>query len=501
MGDAMNQFRVLRGCFVLLTGALAAPAVLADAGRCSALQTAGKFADTTVREAKYVAADATRGSPAFCEITGVISPNPKSHITAVYRLPENWNGRMLGIGGGGWAGNITLTVAAAPLARGYATAQTDGGHASPNGADVSWVKGNPEALTDFSHRAVHLTATTGKALVTSYYGKAAEHNYFQGCSTGGRMALMEAQRYPEDYEAIIAGAPVYTLLTQTSPIIRSRIFTAPGAALSEALVRRINAAALAACDAKDGLADGVVTDPRRCDWDPVAMQCPAGSAGSDACLTPRQVQAVREAYTTIRGKDGLVGNYALTRGGELGWLRFVPTTPGPRNAMTGDLTDLRAAIFGDADYDQSKFDPLTEQAKVHATPFAKEYEATNPDLKGFLARGGKLIMWHGFDDSGPSPYATIDYFDKVLKTNGSNADVRLFLAPGVYHCGGGPGADQFDLLTQLENWKEKGTAPTSIPARNATSGNERPLCPWPSLPYYDGKGDPKSAASFSCKAQ
>lgn len=483
---------------LLATGlalALLAPAAWADAAGCAALKAPG-LAATTVAEARFIAADAAKNIPAYCEVTATISPTPRSRITAVYRLPENWNGRMLGLGGGGWAGNILPATAAHALPRGYATAQTDGGHPSANGADVSWVKGNPDAVTDFSHRAVHLMTTTGKAVVTRYYGKAAERNYFQGCSTGGRMALMEAQRYPEDYDAIIAGAPVYTLLTQTSPIVRDRIFKAPGAAIPAPLMAKVNQRVLAACDAKDGVSDGVVTDPRSCDWDPAAMQCPAGASGED-CLSTAQVQALRKAYTTTRGSGGRIANYALTRGGELTWNTFVPTTPGPRNPMNGSLNELTPLILGTRD--GNTFDPARDQAAVHATPFAKEYEAANPDLRPFLARGGKLLMWHGFDDGGPSPFATIDYYEAVKRTSGADSAVRLFIAPGVGHCRGGPGADDYDPLTALETWDQKGVAPVRIPARNVSSGNERPLCPWPALPAYLGSGDPKSAASYACR--
>jgi feruloyl esterase len=498
-GMAMNLSSGRLGTLLpLLAMSLAAPAVLAGAEQCTALRTSGRFANTTVNNAQFIAADAARGSPAFCEITGVVKANPRSSITVVYRLPENWNGRLLGLGGGGWAGNIVLATAAPALARGYATAQTDGGHVSPNGADTAWVAGNPDALTDFSHRAVHLMTTTGKAVVAQYYGKSATRHYFQGCSTGGRMALMEAQRYPEDYDAIIAGAPVYTLLTQTSPIIRDRIFKAPGAAIPAPLMQRINAAALAACDKLDGLEDGIVTDPRRCTWDPAALQCAAGVSG-EQCLTPPQVKALRQAYSLTPGDAGRVGNYPLTRGGELTWQNFVPTTPGPRNAMSGSLGELRLPIFGKADYDATQFDPARDQSKVHATAFAREYEAANADLGPFLKRGGKLLMWHGFDDGGPSPFATIDYFDRVQKTNGRDAAVRLFIAPAVGHCRGGPGTDDFDALGELEKWDASQQAPMQIPARNARSGIERPLCPWPALPYYRGSGDAKSAASFECR--
>ncbi|MEO8313260.1 MAG: tannase/feruloyl esterase family alpha/beta hydrolase [Pseudomonadota bacterium] len=435
----------------------------------------------------------------YCELTAQASSVPGSHITMVYRLPDNWNGRMVGLGGGGWAGNITPGVAADALRRGYATAQTDGGHTSASGADTTWMHGNPIALTDFSHRAVHLMTVLGKQTIEKYYGEAPSHSYFQGCSTGGRMGLMEAQRYPQDYDGIIAGAPVYSLLVQTSPVVRAQIFAAPGAGLNPTQLLAVNKAVLGACDAADGLADGVVTDPRRCKWDPAAMACSAGQS-ADACLVPAQIAAVRRAYETLRTRNGTVGNYGLTRGGEAGWSRFIAASPDtPKNAMNGGLGDLIPYMFPAGGYDAATFDPARDQRAVHQTPFAAEYEAANPDLGPFLKRGGKLLLWHGFDDPGPSPFGTIDYYTAARKTRGADAGMQLYIAPGVYHCGGGPGADVFDLLTPLQRWVESGMRPAGITAHSSTRKNiERPVCPYPKLPYYTA-GDPQFAASFACK--
>ncbi len=213
---------------------MSAAAQQGSAARCQQLAGAGRIAEAQVQQAQHVDANPASGMPAYCELTAQTSSVPGSHITLVYRLPDNWNGRMLGLGGGGWAGNITLATATDGLKRGFATAQTDGGHVSASGADTSWMNGNPVALTDFSYRAVHLMTTLGKQVVAHYYGDAPSRSYFQGCSTGGRMGLMEAQRYPQDYDGVIAGAPVYTLLTQTSPVVRAQIFAAPGAGLNAA---------------------------------------------------------------------------------------------------------------------------------------------------------------------------------------------------------------------------------------------------------------------------
>ena len=255
---------------------------------------------------------------------------------------------------------------------------------------------------------------------------------------------------------------------------------------------------MAACVAADGVRDGVVTDPRSCGWDPGALQCKAGDSG-DECLTGPQVDALRKAYSTIRSRDGVVGNYALTRGGEAGWNPFVQTLPtGRLDSSNGALGALTVYMFGRDDYDTAHYDPAKDQAAVHRTPFAKEYEATQADLAPYLKRGGKLLLWHGFDDPGPSPYATIDYYERAKQKNGADSAIRLFLAPGVYHCRGGPGADDFDLISALDQWVEKGMAPAIIPAKNARTGAERPLCPWPALPYYKG-GDSKQLTSFDCR--
>jgi feruloyl esterase len=471
---------------------------------CAALLKPNAFANTQVQKAVRVAADAKSGMPTYCEVTALISPVPGSKITAVYRLPDDWNGRMLGLGGGGWAGNILLLpprpnvlTASAGLPRGYAVAQTDAGHDPADAASTIWVRDNPVAVTDFGYRGIHETAVLGKQVVASYYGKPADRNYFQGCSTGGRMAMMETQRFPDDYDGVIAGAPVYSLLVQTSSVVRDQIFRATGAEVSIKLLKQVNAAVLAACDANDGIADGVVTNPQACKWDPSQMQCKSGEDPA-SCLTQPQIEALRAAYRTQRTRSGVVGNYGLARGSEAGWNPFVATVAAaPRTAINGALGDLVPLMFGDDGFYLTQFNIEKHQAAVHQTPFAKEYEASSTDLSRFFGHGGKLIMWHGVDDPGPSALATQDYYVRAAKRNGPD-NLRYFAAPGVYHCGSGPGADQMDWLTALEQWVEKGKAPEQLTARNTKAGFERPLCAWPKLPRYVA-GDPKSAASFSCQ--
>ena len=484
----------------------ASHAAAAQESECARLAGANLVPNLTVASAKLVPADTAKGYPEFCEVTGTISPTPAQKIGVVYRLPTKWNGKLVGFGGGGWAGNVRPETAQAALNAGYAAAQTDGGHPSPGSGDTSWVApgGKPDevALQDFSHRAVHQMTVVGKQIVAARYGKPQSKAYFQGCSTGGRMALMEAQRYPEDYDGIIAGAPVYTLRVQAAEIWRDQIFTRPGAAITAEQGKMVHAASLAACDGADGIKDGIVTDPRACKFDPATVQCKAGQSG-DQCLTPAQVDAVRKAYTTFRAGNQ-VTVYQLGRGSEDAWGGFtnISNKAGPPARNLG----LRAAMFGDAGFDFGTFDPVKDTVKARQSPLAGYYEAANPDLTPFINRGGKLILWHGFDDPGPSALATVEYYDSVEKTTGGKVGAkklddsfRFFLAPGVYHCSGGPGADRFDMIAAMDNWVEKAEAPTRILATKANSKMSRPLCQYPKLPIFKGEGDPNDERNFQCK--
>ncbi|MEP7247644.1 MAG: tannase/feruloyl esterase family alpha/beta hydrolase [Gammaproteobacteria bacterium] len=495
--------------WVLFAG-MAVPSIgmAAERAACESLTTAGLFSHTSITSARSIPADLSKSLPAYCEVTGSVTPVPGSKIGVVYRLPDSWNGKMLGLGGGGWAGNTTLAVATPGLVSGYATAQTNGGHDVDNVWDTSWAS-SPDAVTDFSYRAVHVMTDVGKAVVAKYYGRPQSRAYFQGCSTGGRQGLMEVQRFPNDYNGVVSGAPVYSLTTQTMSLVRNKTFAHADANLTEANLKYLNDAALAACDAADGLKDGIVTDPRQCKFDPALAQCKDGAAGTD-CLSRSQVAAVRSLYTGVRTSQGVPVSYALTRGSEVGWSRFISTGAPPSSASYANgtagagLGGLRALIFKDPDFDLAAFNPDRDYWTIRSSAFAKEYEAANPDISAFVNAGGKLLLWHGFDDPGPSPLATLDYFHDVQKTTGPkvkslDSSARLFLAPGVYHCRGGPGADQFDTVAALDQWVEKGEAPKQLLATRADGAFSRPLCLYPALPRYDGKGDPKLAESFVCK--
>jgi feruloyl esterase len=476
---------------------LQAAAVLDAATACTAMAGSKAFAKTQVKSAAIV--PAANNLPAYCEVQGVIRPTKGSEIGVVYRLPENWNNKVLALGGGGWMGNVTLQAASEGLGRGYATMQTDGGHTSGSVFDAKvWAinadgSANKVKLEDFSHRAIHVMTERGKDVVSQYYGSKPTRAYYQGCSTGGRMGLMEVQRYPKDFDGVIAGAPVYTLQTQTSAQLRTLAFSAPGARLTAAHLTLINNAVLAACDAKDGAADGVLRDPRACDFDPAVLACKAGQAPA-SCLAPAQVTAMQVAYAGRKAKDGSVAAYPLDKGGETGWARFVPATgAGDPGGNSGGMHALRGPLLGDADFNMDSFTAETV-AKVRSSWLAKTYEAKDPDISSFVRRGGKLILWHGFSDPGPSAHGTIEYYEAALEaTRRADTAVRLFVAPGVGHCSGGTGPDRINWLQALENWVEKDQAPEQLPATKANSTLAWNVCAYPKLPAGQADG------TYSCR--
>jgi feruloyl esterase len=489
----------------VLLAAACLPAACLAASDCARL-VQRDFGGARILDARAVAADPASSLPSYCEVHALIEPVAGSRIGVVARLPGNWNGKLLGLGGGGWAGNVTLARATPGLRLGYATLQTDAGHEGTDLADTRW-QGNPEALTDFAWRAIHLAAIAGKQLVASHYERAARRSYFLGCSTGGRQGLIEAQRFPDDYDGIVAGAPVYSFLTQTTMMYHSQAFAAPGAALGKNKLEWLNQAMLATCDADDGLVDGVIADPRRCKAEPATLRCASDDTADDHCLTAPQATALERVYAPWRNRRGETVAYPLMRGSETGWSRFIMTVPAAGDAVptlgntAGGLATLRGLVLGDANFDLARFDPDADLAKLRASAFARAYEASSTRLAAFTARSGKLLLWHGMDDPGPSPWATVDYYEGARRAAANrrqfDQSVRLYLAPGVQHCGGGPGADDFDLLSSLDAWMSSGRPP-GIVATSRARHFTRPLCPWPTLPRYRA-GDASDAASFDCE--
>lgn len=483
---------------ILVAAATHAQQASSDTAACTALAGSKAFAKTDVQSA--VSVPAASNLPAYCEVKGVIRPVKGSEIGVVYRLPDKWNSKVLALGGGGWLGNVTLTAATEGLGRGYATLQTDGGHANGTIFDATaWAvdaegRANKVRLTDFSHRAIHEMTRLGKEVVKRYYGAAPARSYYQGCSTGGRMGLMEVQRYPQDFDGVIAGAPVYTFQTQTSAQLRTLAFSAPDARLSTTTqLTLVNKAVLAACDARDGAADGVLRDPRNCDFNPAVLACKAGQSPPD-CLTAAQITAMQKVYAGEKMKNGSVAAYPLDMGGETGWARFIPVaSAGDPGTNSGGMHSLRGPLLRNPEYRLEEF-TAESVGMVRNSWLAKTYEAKDTDISKFVRKGGKLILWHGSNDPGPSPRGTVEYYEAALKeTRNAGSAMRLFLAPGVLHCRDGAGPDQINWLQALEDWVEKGQAPEQLPATKAGSRLAWNVCAYPKLPTGQTDG------TYSCK--
>lgn len=478
---------------------------------CGAIQAGDEFSfNTTVTAVTPV--DAASGIPAYCQVDAIVrnDTDELSDINIRVQLPATgWNGKFLGLGNGGFAGAFQGNSAAG-LTKGYAVAQTDTGHSAitrPGGtfavvdpAAVPLVA-NHIALEDFGHRSIHLMTLVGKKFVDVFYGDSPEHSYYNGCSTGGRQGAMEMQRYPDDYDGVIIGAPLFSLSRkQLWAAWHSQNFHFPPTNISAAQRTAINDAILKACDQKDGLRDGILDDPRQCDWDPAEIQCGAGDDPA-SCLTPAQVMAVRNLYRGPVTDSGLQLYPPHTRGGELNWFPWLVGTPagGPGGIQFANGADfMRFMVFLDAGFnfltDFDINDP-EQLGAVDSSLAAQVSDATNPDITPFLQRGGKTIMYHGWYDNGFTPVRTIEYYEDMERVVAGNLgpgragelvrdSARLFLVPGMNHCGGGPGPTGFDMLTALEQWVEEDAAPDSVIGTNPVSGLSRPLCPYPKVARY-----------------
>ncbi len=518
---------------VLACAALAALPL--GAATCEGLATA-KLANTRINAAQTVAAGAFpappggqagqapidfKSLPAFCRVQGVIEPTADSHIEFEVWLPvEGWNGKYRGVGNGGFAGAIDYGGLANSLAYGYAASATDTGHKG-GVTDAGWALGHPEKVADFGYRAIHETAEKAKELVKAYYTNAPRRSYFSSCSNGGREALMEAQRYPADYDGILAGAPAnYWTHLLTQAVADLQALNEPGAYIPAAKIPAIQAATLAACDARDGVKDGVIDDPSRCRFDPGVLLCK--DADSDACLTAPQVTALKKLYAGARdaaGKQIFPGRVVGGEAGPNAWTDWITGREPNRSLMFAFGTQF----FGNMVYENASWDFHTFQAdraaKVADDKLASTLNATDADLKRFRDHGGRLIIYHGWSDAAISPLNSIDYFEAVeKKMSAKTADgfVRLYMAPGMTHCGGGPGPDNFgqfgldasdaqhNISKALERWVEDGAAPEAIVATKykAAPGSEvvrtRPLCPYPQVAQYKGSGSTDDAANFAC---
>jgi feruloyl esterase len=438
--------------------------------------------------------------PAFCRIAATLTPTNDSDIKIEVWLPaSDWNGKFQAVGNGGWAGTISYGAMAAALAAGYATASTDTGHGTPGAA---FAMNHPEKLVDYAHRAVHEMTVQAKAILGAFYGNAPKLSLWNGCSTGGRQGVIEASRYPADYDAIIAGATPVTAprLHGVRLQFNRMVHRTTDSYIPPEKYPAIHEAALQACDALDGVKDGVIDSPDRCAFDPKVLAC-SGADGA-ACLTPAQVETARAMYAPVKDpKTGATLSFSMLHpGSELVW----STLAGPQPYGIA-LEAFRYVAFSDPTWDPASFNPSTDIPRLERQ--AAGFEPPSTNLKTFFSRGGKLFLYHGWSDQQVAPMNSITYFDAVLHASGKSAagkSIALYLVPGMGHCQGGSGTDAFDKVAAVEEWVSTGNAPAQIIASHRSSGTTdrtRPLCQYPLVAKYKGSGSSDDAANFSCAAR
>lgn len=453
-------------------------------------------APAAISSATYVGpAAAAKG---YCQVRGMIAP----HIQYELRLPDDYAGRYLQGGCGGFCGFIGIEDCARGLSRGFAVSASDLGHSGGAWVSPVWAS-DPQLRRDYGGRATHVLAKVSKAIIALYYGAEPKHSYFQGCSTGGREALQIAQNHPEDFDGVIAGDPAFPsrLSIWNTWIAQHLMDEHEAPVFSQPALALLHKAVTEACDAQDGLKDGIISDPRRCTYDPKKIQCKTAEAGPD-CLTAAQVAAARAMYDGARNSKGeLLYPGAALRGSELDW-------DGPLMAHVSKEA-LRFLAFADVrpTFNYRDFNWDRDEADLRAN--ADSYDAVGPgkapDLSRFKARGGRMIAYHGFYDVGVPPGGIIDYYAQVWNREGGLTQTkdwfRLFMVPGMFHCRGGDAPNSFDMLAAIVDWVENGHAPNGVIATQADKAGAvirtRPLYAYPNVARYSGKGDPNDAANWS----
>lgn len=511
----------------------------------SAPQACEKLSQLTLSKAKVVSAQTIEagafspptamspwlaGSPdlykslgAFCRVVVEATPSADSSIKIEVWMPaEAWNGRFRGQGNGGFAGEIDYRRLGLAVQAKYASAATDTGHAA-GGTDARWALGHPEKVIDFGYRAIHEMTQMAKTVINAFYGSNAQHSYFDNCSNGGRQALMEAQRFPQDYDGIISGAPAnYWTHLLTKALADSQATTLdPASYIPASKLPALAHAVNAACDAQDGVTDGVLNDPRQCKFDPAALLCKADD--SNECFTAAQIITLKKLYEGPHdGKGDLIfpGYLPGAEEGDGGWgLWITGQAPGKSLLFAFGTGYFSNMVYEKADWSY-KSTKVNDGLKAAEAKTAKILNATNPDLSAFKARGAKLILYHGWNDAAISALNTINYYNQVASKMGQTETEtfsRLYMVPGLQHCGGGPGANSFGQLGQgapdpqhnielaLEEWVAKGIAPSEIVATKYVDDDPakglkftRPLCPYPQAAKFKGTGDLNDAANFVC---
>jgi feruloyl esterase len=514
-----TPLRVLVASFMVFSVASAFGVRSASAATCESLATLA-LPDTTITLAKsepagtftpakpvHLPGPPLDNLPAFCRVAGEIKPTKDSDIKFEVWMPvSGWNGKFMSLGNGGWSGEIWYPFMGVALRRGYAAASTDTGHEG-SGVDASFALGHPEKVIDFGYRAVHEMTVKAKAIIAAFYGDAPKHSYWNGCSSGGKQGLKEAQRFPRDYDGIIAGAPAnfWTHLIVSGIWIADATRENPAGFLPKEKLPLLHKAVMDACDALDGVKDGVLEDPRRCHFDPKVLLC-KGADGPD-CLTAAQVEAARGIYAGPKNpRTGEQIFPGLEPGSEGEWDFYAGGQEPPIVA-----SHFKYLVFKNPNWD---FRSLNFDSDVALADKLDNglIAAIDPNLKEFFAQGGKLFLYHGWNDGGIAPQNTINYYNSVVAAMGGPDKVRdsmrLFMAPGMDHCYGGDGPFDFDTIAVLEQWVEKGKAPDRIVAAHLPIGprgqasakpdRTRPLCTYPQVAKYKGSGSTDDASNFVC---
>jgi tannase/feruloyl esterase len=434
--------------------------------------------------------------PAFCRVAATLRPTADSAIGIEVWLPASgWNGKFLAVGSGGWGGSIAYNAMEDALVRGYATAATDDGH---RGGGAAFVVGHPEKLIDFAYRAEHEMTVRAKALINAFYGRDARYSYWSGCSGGGREGLLQAGRYPNEFDGVIAGDPANVRRNAWALWLAVQTFKEPAARIPPDKYPMIHQFVLDACDAQDGLKDSLISEPERCQVDFKALECKGGDGAN--CLTGRQVRSAQSLVSPASTANGEVLFPRLEPGTELGWGRLAGG-PEPGELF---LDQFRYLVYPNTDWDWRTFDLERDAAKAHAVN--KDVLELDPNLAPFARRGGKLLIYHGWADQQVAPGSSVEFYKSLVSASPNPGEAsswaRLFMVPGLGHCIGGEGPNEFDTLTAMEQWVEKGAPPAQIVASHRAGGRidrTRPLCPYPQVARYKGTGSIDEAANFSCR--
>ena len=432
---------------------------------------------------------------AHCRVAATLKPSSDSDIKIEVWMPlSGWNGKYQAVGNGGWSGAIAANAMAAALKEGYATSSTDTGH---EGSSASFALGHPEKLIDYAYRSEHEMTVKAKAIIAAFYGTGAKYAYWNGCSAGGKQALKEAQRFPDDFDGIIAGAPGnnWTGRAIYSMWVAQALHGDEASYIPPEKYLLIHSAVLEACDALDGVKDGLLEDPTRCHFDPKVLECKSGDG--PGCLTAPQVEAARKIYSGAinpRTKQPIFPG--LEPGSELRWEVLGGTRP---FGIGNDF--FKYVVFKDPSWDFRTLDFDGDAMRAEKNDDGL-INAKDPNLTAFFAHGGKLIQYHGWSDWQISPLNSVHYYESVVEALGGLNKVqdsyRLFMVPGMGHCGGGEGPNRFDSVGSLEQWVEQGKAPERMIAASADGKRTRPLCPYPQVAKYKGSGSTDDAANFTC---